>query len=255
MSGPRIAAAPDRYDRIGHTYAARRRADPRWHAAIADAIGAASSVLNVGAGTGNYEPADRRVVAVEPSAGMLAQRPGGAAPAIQGVAEALPFGDDAFDVAVAILTVHHWTDPDRGLDELVRVARRQVVVSWDPGVARGFWLYRDYLPELVEFERHLPSVAHAVERLGAAEVRVLPVPRDCTDGFLGAQWARPATLLDADAIASISGLALLDRAVVDRALAALRRDLADGTWAARNAELAGIHAFDAGYRLVVAERP
>lgn len=252
MSAPRVAAGPDRYDRIGRGYGSRRREDPRWRDAIHAALGEPSRVVNVGAGTGNYEPKDCEVVGLEPSAAMLAQRPGHAAPVVRGVAESLPFPDGAFDVALAVLTAHHWTDHDGGMRELARVARRQVVVTWDPDVSRRFWLYRDYLPELVGFEGGLPSLAHAVAALGASDVRPLLVPRDCVDGFMGAHWARPEMHLDPGVIASMSGLALLERGVVRRALDSLAADLADGTWAARNEELGSLDEFDAGYRLVVA---
>lgn len=249
------AARLDRYDTIGVDYARRRREEPVWAREILAALGDARSVVNVGAGTGNYEPRDRVVVAVEPSATMLGQRAAASAPAVRGGAEALPFADDAFDVALAILTVHHWRDPHAGLTELARVARRQVVVSWDREVTCAFWLCRDYLPEI---QAHVAGQS-AVEDLGTVldvhDVAPLLVPRDCVDGFLGADWARPQAYLDRSARGSMSGLALLDQDVVDAAMARLARDVADGTWHARNAELAGLDAYDAGFRLVTAGRP
>lgn len=205
----------------------------------------------MGAGTGNYEPKDREVVAVEPSLVMLHQRAANAAPAVQATAEALPIPDECFDAALAILTVHHWTDPDAGLAELRRVARRQVVVTFDPEVSTRFWLHRDYLPALADRERSLPSLAHAHDALGG-DVRVLAVPRDCTDGFLGAHWARPEAHLEAARTGSMSGLALLAPEVLGPAMARLASDLADGTWARRNAELEERSELDCGYRLVVA---
>jgi SAM-dependent methyltransferase len=241
-----------RYDTIGVDYAQRRREEPLWARELLVAIGAAATVVNVGAGTGNYEPHDRVVVAVEPSATMLDQRPSGTAPAIRAAAEALPFGDDAFDVALAILTVHHWRDPHAGLAELRRVAPRQVVVSWDRAATISFWLCRDYLPEL---ERHVAgqSAADDLPRvLDVHEVRPLLVPRDCADGFMGAGWDRPEAYLDKAARGAMSGLALLDQDAVDRAMARLASDVADGTWHRRNAELAELDAFDAGFRLVLA---
>lgn len=206
----------------------------------------------MGAGTGNYEPQGRTVVAVEPSEVMLAQRPSAAAPAIQAMAESLPFGDGAFDVALAILTVHHWRDPTAGLVELARVARRQVVVTWDPDVSRRFWLHRDYLPELCALEATLSSLHDVVTTLPGCDVAVLDVPSDCADGFLGAHWDEPGWYLDPGVRLAMSGLALLDPTVVDRALRSLRADVDDGTWATRNAELAQCETFDAGFRLVVA---
>jgi SAM-dependent methyltransferase len=208
----------------------------------------------VGAGTGNYEPGGLELVALEPSATMLAQRATDAAPAIQGLAEALPFGDHAFDAALAVLTVHHWRDPRGGLAELARVARRQVVVSWDPRASREFWLHRDYLPELVAHEARLSSLDDVLGVLDVRDVQTLGVPRGCTDGFLGAHWDEPQWYLDPVRRTAMSGLALLDQDAVDRALAKLAADLDDGTWARRNAPLAELDRYDAGFRLVIAGR-
>jgi SAM-dependent methyltransferase len=249
-----VTARPraDRYDTIGVGYAGRRREEPAWAAAITAALGSARRVVNVGAGPGNYEPSGREVVAVEPAVTMLAQRPVTAAPAVRGVAEALPFPDGAFDAALAILTHHHWVDAVAGLSELARVAPRQVVVTWEPATSRGHWLHRDYLPELCHLEAALPSLAAVVDVLEVNSVEVLEVPRGCVDGFLGAHWAEPSRLLDPEVRASMSGLALLDRAVVDDAMARLARDLDDGTWRRRNTAVLARDACDAGYRLVVA---
>ena len=211
-------------------------------------------MINVGAGTGNYEPRDAVVLAVEPSATMLAQRGDDASPAVRAVAEALPVGDDSFDAALAILTVHHWIDPVAGLRELARVARRQVVVTWDPTVSAEFWLLRDYLPELRAFEASLPSLDAVIEVLGAIDVITLFVPRGCRDGFAGAAWDEPKSYLDPAVRAGMSGIQLVDQLVVGEALARLGRDLDDGTWLARNAELASAESLDVGYRLVIAER-
>jgi SAM-dependent methyltransferase len=245
----------DRYDTIGVDYSRRRREEPSWAREILAALGDATSVVNVGAGTGNYEPHDRLVVAVEPSATMLDQRPSSSATAIRGGAEALPFADDAFDVALAILTVHHWSDPHAGLGELARVANRQVIVSWDREATCAFWLCRDYLPEIQSHVAGQSAVEDVATVLDVHEVRPLLVPRDCVDGFMGADWARPEAYLDPSARGAMSGLALLDQDVVDVAMARLAHDVADGTWHERNAELAGLDAFDAGFRLVVAGRP
>src|SRR5215510_7739860 len=175
-----IRAMRELYDTIGQGYPAHRRPDPRLAAAIAGALGAASSVVNVGAGAGSYEPVDRPVIAVEPSAAMLRQRRQGAAPAVQGSATSLPFRDAAFAAALAILTVHHWPDRARGLAELARVARhRVVIVTWDPS-ATGFWLVDDYFPEIVDIDRKIfPTIADYGRALGQVEVQPFPVPHDC----------------------------------------------------------------------------
>ena len=183
------------YDTIGRGYARQRRPDPRIAAHVTAALGGARSVLNVGAGAGSYEPPDRRVVAVEPSGVMLAQRPPGAAPAVQARAEALPFPDRAFDATMAVLTLHHWADRARGLAECARVARERVVLlTWDPA-ASGFWLTKEYFPAFIEADRRaFPCIASYAGAFGpGARVHVpaVPVPRDCVDGFLGAYWARP----------------------------------------------------------------
>lgn len=154
-------------------------------------------MLNVGAGAGAYEPHERRVVAAEPSAVMVAQRPPSAAPAVRARAEALPFADRAFEAVLATLTLHHWSDQRRGLHECRRVARdRVVLLTWDPG-GPGFWLVRDYFPEIADLDREsFPTIAALCAMLGRdAEVIPVPIPADCTDGFLGAYWRRPEAYL------------------------------------------------------------
>lgn len=241
------------YDRIGQSYAEHRRPDPRWAAAIHRALGGAPTVVNVGAGTGSYEPSGpTAVVAVEPSLTMIAQRPPGSAPVVQGVAEALPFPDRSFAAALAVLTTHHWTDPAAGLAELRRVADRQVVVTWDPAVFAEFWLVREYVPEVAEWEKGLATLDAVVAHLPGATVIPLPVASDCEDGVLGAHWRRPDTYLDAGRRQASSGIALLDPAVVDRAMNRLAADLASGEWHRRHAELLEMDEIDLGYRLVSA---
>lgn len=209
-------------------------------------------MLNVGAGAGSYEtPAC--VLAVEPSAVMIAQRPAGSAEAVRGVAEALPVADGAVDVATGWLTHHHWDNPAQGFAELRRVARRQVVLTWDPEVAaREFWFVRDYLPEVITHEAGLATLGAAVQGLGpGAKVEVVPVPHDCTDGFFAAHWCRPHGYLDSTVRAGISGLALLPPATVARAITRLAADLADDTWHSDYADLLHATEHDFGYRLVI----
>jgi SAM-dependent methyltransferase len=243
------------YDRIGHGYARTREADPRIARVIREELGEVRTVVNVGAGAGSYEPADLDVTAVEPSRAMLDQRPPGAAPAVQAGAEALPFADDSFDAALASMTVHHWTDLDRGLDELRRVARRRIVIfTWDPEVAAESWLTADYLPELRELDlfRFEPPAVLA-ERIGAAAVRTVPVPGDCRDGFIEAFWARPEAYLDPGIRAGMSGMRAMDPDVVEAAMARLAADLESGAWDRRHGHLRAQAELDLGYRVLRVE--
>jgi SAM-dependent methyltransferase len=241
-----------RYDAIGRTYTATRGTDPRIAARIWTALGDARTIVNVGAGTGSYEPRDRDVTAVEPSAVMIAQRPPGAAPAVQASAEALPFADASFDAAMAILTIHHWSDFRAGAAELRRVARDRVVVfSWDPAYVGRMWLGPEYFPgysqeDVVGF----PSLAEQAAALGA-EVEVVPVPWDCRDGFMSAFWRRPEAYLDPTVRAGISTLAKRSEKELAEGLARLRADLASGAWARRHADLLERDELDLGYRLLV----
>ena len=239
------------YDAIGRGYAGSRRPDPRVRAHLDEALGAARTVVNVGAGTGSYEPAST-VVAVEPSLVMVQQRPAGSAPAVRAVAEMLPFADGAFDAALAVLTTHHWTDPAVGLAELVRVSRRQVVLTWDQHFSTShFWFVRDYLPEAAERELSMAALDAVVAQWPDATVTVVPVPHDCVDGFFAAWWRRPEAFLSPVVRASISGIALLDPAVVEGAVTRLAADLQSGDWHRRYGDLLGLDQLDCGYRLVV----
>jgi SAM-dependent methyltransferase len=240
---------PD-YDVIGRAYTGHRRPDPRIARLIDSALGDVETVLNVGAGTGSYEPADRVVVALEPSRVMIAQRPAGAAPVIEGSADRLPFADGAFAAATAILTAHHWPDRRTGLVEMRRVARdRVVILTWDPSHP-GFWLVRDYFPDLIEYDQRIfPALAELESALGGVEVSVVPIPYDCVDGFLGAYWRRPASYLD-DGVRSC--ISTFDRiSGVPSRIERLRGDLESGAWADKNSELFSLEQLDVGYRLVV----
>ena len=236
------------YDWIGSSYRTHRQADPRIEAQIMDALGDARAILNVGAGSGSYEPHDRDVVAVEPSAVMIEQRVLGSAPVACASAVQLPFGDDAFDASMAILTLHHWPDRDIGLAEMKRVSRsRCIVLTWEPPPA-PFWLTADYLPHFLEADRLLfpPWFRDDPE---VREVREVPIPHDCSDGFLCAYWRRPEAYLDPAVRGAISTFARLGG--YDAGLAKLARDLEDGSWHRRNAPLLAEESLDLGYRLVV----
>jgi SAM-dependent methyltransferase len=226
------------YDRIGDGYARHRRPDPRLAARINAAIGDARSVVNVGAGTGSYEPVG--AVAVEPSRTMIAQRTNGNR-AVQAVAEALPFDDGSFDVALAVITVHHWPDLDRGLAEMRRVAQRQVIVTFDRAVHDDHWIF-DYAP--------VPNALPPINALGLDRVEVVEVPHDCTDQFLVAPWRRPEAYLDPAARLAMSGLALLPDDVVDDAMSRLAGDLRSGEWARRYGHLLALDTHDVGLRIL-----
>ena len=242
------------YQSIGNSYSAARRPDPRIQRLIVSALGDAQSVVNVGAGTGNYEPTDRRVIAVEPSLAMVTQRKSGAAPAIRAVAEALPFGDHTFEVALAVLTLHHWTDLASGLSELRRVASRQVILLFEPRFSRQFWLV-EYFPELLSLpsEINAPSIEDLRMHLDVITVVSVPVSADCIDGFAGAYWRRPESYLEPSVRAAISSLAQLSPKVAERCVRRLRQDLASGEWDARYGYLRELTELDLGYRLLIAE--
>ena len=239
------------YDTIGINYADLRKPDARIERVISEALGTARTVLNVGAGTGSYEPTDRSVAAIEPSMEMIRQRHASAAPVVQGYAENLPFGDNAFDASTAILTVHHWTDQAKGLKEMRRVTRGPVVLlTFDP-LHHDFWL-ADYLPALVTLdEAQMPRMTDYAAWLGPVETSPVPIPHDCTDGFLGAYWRRPAAYLDARVRAAISCFWAMDD--VSKALETLEDDLSSGAWAERYSALLDRDDYDLGYRLVTAK--
>jgi SAM-dependent methyltransferase len=244
------------YDRIGSGYGRFRKADPRITAQIMTALDDARTVVNVGAGTGSYEPPDRIVVAVEPSEEMAKQRPPGAAPCIRAAAERLPLFDQSFDAAMGVLTIHHWPDPVSGLRELLRVARRIVLFAYEPAIHSRFWLWQEYFPAAVRTAAasEMP-VAQVVEVIGADRVEPVLVPHDCCDGFGPAYWRRPAAYLDPDVRNCISGLARLPANDLEPGLTRLRHDLESGAWQDRHRDLLHRNTIDAGLRLIVRHGP
>jgi ubiquinone/menaquinone biosynthesis C-methylase UbiE len=245
-----VRRIPARYDTIGVDYTRHRRPDPRVAAQIHAALGDAARIVDVGAGAGSYEPSDRVVVAIDPSEVMLGQHRG--ARRVQGVAEHLPFPDGAFDAALAVFTVHHWTDPDGGLAELQRVARRQVVLTFDHVLERAYWL-NDYWPVTAQYDGEWMATIEAVTvPLRTDHVEVIPVPHDCEDGFMAAYWRRPERYLDPAVRANISGLALLPPEEAEAGARRLAADLESGRWHERYGHLLDLDELDAGYRLVVA---
>ncbi|MGH3496339.1 MAG: class I SAM-dependent methyltransferase [Nocardioidaceae bacterium] len=239
------------YDTIGAAYAVTRRTDPRIAAQIRAALGDARTVVNVGSGTGSYEPADLNVLAVEPSAVMRSQRPPDGAPCVAATAESLPFEDRSFDAAMAVATIHHWPDPVAGLREMQRVARRVVAFTFSFDGLSQFWLTRDYVPELLGLVVDLPSLAEMADAIGAWIESVM-IPWDCIDGFPEAYWRRPEAYLDDSLRRGMSIWARLGPGVEHRAVTSLRDDLASGRWAERNRDLVDLDAADLGLRLLIA---
>ena len=238
------------YDTIGATYTVTRRTEPRIAARIWAALGDARTVLNVGAGTGSYEPPDRDVTAVEPSALMRAKRSPGAAFCLAGTAESLPFEDQSFDAAMAVSSAHHWADPIAGLREMRRVARRVVVFQGDTSDPDQFWLTRDYLPEFADLFVGRPSLTEQAHAIGARMEPVL-IPWDCADGFFEAYWRLPEAYLDDHVRHGISVWAKVGPDAEQRAVRSLRDDLSSGRWAERNRDLVALDAADLGLRLLV----
>ena len=238
-----------RYDTIGKGYNARRRADPRIAARITSALEDCHSVLNIGAGTGSYEPSDRQVFALEPSAVMISQRDMAAAPVVQGVAEQLPFPDNSFDAVMGLLTLHHWADWQSGMSEAMRVARERVVIfSWI-GYINDFWL-TDYFPEIDPISSEgFPAQEDLAAMMGEFECATVSVPYDCQDGFLCSYWRRPAAYLDPQVRQAISTFARIDDQ--ESRLARLASDLETGAWARKYASLLDAQTMDYGYRLMI----
>ena len=239
------------YDAIGDGYSGARRTEPRIARSIWKALGSATRILNVGAGTGSYEPPDRCVIALEPSATMRAQRPAGAAPCVAGIAESLPFADQSFDAAMAILSDQHWQHPVRGLREMQRVARRVVVFQWDDRFMPDYWLVRDYLPEVLDLLAR-PTLEERARTLGARMEPVL-IPWDCVDGFFHAYWRRPEAYLNEAVRRGSSPWARVGRQAEDRAVRRLREDLESGQWQVRNRHLLEMDEADLGARLLVSD--
>jgi len=238
------------YDTIGPNYADLRRPDPWIARRIAAALGDAETVVNVGAGAGSYEPAGRGITAVEPSAEMIAQRPASDARVVQASAENLPFEDASFDAAMAVLTIHHWTDKPKGVAEMRRVSRGPLVfLTYDPSF-RDFWLL-DYLPALVTLdEGKMPGIDDFERWIGPVEIVPVPIPHDCTDGFVAGYWRRPSAYLEERVRSAMSPFWALGD--VSAELGRLADDLASGEWDRRYGHLAGLDERDCGYRLVVA---
>lgn len=241
------------YSSIGKVYRNYRVADPRIAAFVHAALGDARTVLNVGAGAGSYEPTDRAVTAVEPSATMRQKRPAHLPVAIDARAEHLPFPDREFDAAMGTFTVHQWLDLAGGLREVRRVTRGPVAfLTCDPALLRTYWLY-EYSPEAIETEAsRFPQISALADGLGGiTKVTRVPIPLDCTDGFNDAYYGRPEMLLDPAARLACSAWSFVESAAVARFEEKLTRDLADGTWDSKYGYLRKRAALEGALVLVV----
>lgn len=237
-----------KYDKIGLNYAHLRRPDVRIAQRIHNALGDAQNIINVGAGAGSYEPEKLQTTAVEPSAEMIAQRPKSNAHVIQGHAESLPFADNSFDAAMAVLTIHHWTDQEKGAREMRRVARDKVVFLTYDASFGGFWLL-DYFPALGTLDDgQMPPMPIYSDWLGETEITPVPIPHDCSDGFLACYWRRPHAYLDERVRAAMSSFWAIGD--ISEGLKKLESDLASGAWEARYGDLMELNELDCGYRLV-----
>lgn len=247
------SAGDANYGRIGNDYRKYRRPDPHIAAAINAALGDAMTVLNVGAGAGSYEPSDRKVTAVEPSASMRDQRPPHLARAIDATAERLPFVDDCFDASMATFTVHQWHDKAAGLAGMRRVTRGPVVIlSCDPTLLDRFWL-AEYAPEAIAVEaRRYPRMETIAEGLGGdVQITSVDIPLECTDGFSEAYYGRPERLLDPGARLANSAWSFVEPGTEERFIEKLSGDLGDGTWDRRFGHLRTQPCFDGSLRLVI----
>ena len=247
------SAGDANYGVIGQGYSHYRRPEPRIAAMIGEALGDSRTVLNVGAGAGSYEPADRVVTAVEPSATMRAQRGAHLSAAIDAFADHLPFDDRSFDAAMAVFTVHQWPDLRAGLREVRRVTRGPIVImAGDPDELNRFWL-NEYVPEVIAVEaRRFPPISSIVEALGArAEILSVPIPLNCTDGFAEAYYGRPEGLLDPGARRACSAWSFVDSSIEERFVRDLTRDLDNGTWDVNNGHLRTQAEFHGSLKLVI----
>ncbi len=247
-----IKSHPKVYDSIGEGYCNYRTPDPRIAKTIRDAMQGCQSICNVGAGSGSYEPEGLQVTAVEPSQKMIDQRTSDAR-VVCAKAESLPFEDNSFDATMAVLTVHHWLDPVAGLKEMQRVSARQVIFAFDVDWLDSLWMVRDYLPEIIDFDKERSvSIDLVAKTLNAHTIMPVPIPYDCIDGFQAAYWRRPEYYLNPKVRQAISTFAQLDRQIVERAMNQLEADLQSGAWHKQNAESLNLEEMDFGYRLIVA---
>lgn len=239
------------YDEIGKSYSVTRSTDPKIAKQLYAELEGATRIINIGAGTGSYEPAGVDLVAVEPSAKMIAQRRVGAYRVEQASAEKLPFEDNSFSHAMTINSMHHWVNKPLAFSEINRVATEKfVAITWDPE-SEPFWLTRDYFTEIYEMDKVIfPSMVEIKDYFDDVKVRPLEIPADCQDGLFAAFWKRPDAYLNEQVRASTSPFSKVTN--LEEVLQTLKADLASGAWADKNKAILNLSALDVGYRLVTA---
>jgi len=244
------------YDQFGQTYSGHRATDPRISEQVFKALEGATTILNVGAGAGSYEPLDKYVVAVEPSAEMRKQRLlNGKTPAIDATAESLPFDDNSFDASMAMVTVHHWPDMEKGLRELKRVSKKKVVImTFDPDGLDDFW-NAHYFPELVAVEKQrFPKNDLVINALGGhCDIVPVPIPIDCVDGFQEAFYGRPEAFLSKEVRLNQSAWGFLPAGTEEQIVQRLADDLTSGEWDRKYGEHRSMPTFTGALKLIVAD--
>jgi SAM-dependent methyltransferase len=239
------------YDQLAEQYRNHRKPDSRIAGRIKSHIKGAKRVLNVGSGIGSYEPENCYIVALEPSREMNTRRKNSKAALIQGVAENLPFSDNTFDISMAILTIHHWSDIESGLKEMARVSRKRVILFTWIGYGNDFWL-ENYIPEIRGVDHKLfPSLEELERILRNISVETIEIPYDCSDGFMCAYWRRPEAYLDQNVRRAISTFSRISN--IQENLDRLQDDIYSGAWSQKHSHLLEKESLDLGYRLVVCE--
>lgn len=239
------------YDSIGIDYSVTRRTDPKIAKQLYSELQGATRIVNIGAGTGSYEPENVDLVAVEPSSEMISQRRSGSHKVEQAFAEKLPFGDSSFSHAMTVLSMHHWENRALAFREINRVATEKfVAITWDPK-SEPFWLTRDYFPEIHEMDRRIfPDLDELNEHFADVAVSPLPIPSDCQDGFFAAFWKRPEAYLSSKVRQSMSPFSKIKN--LSDGLQKLENDLASGAWAKNNQAILSLSSVDVGYRIISA---
>jgi ubiquinone/menaquinone biosynthesis C-methylase UbiE len=244
------------YDKYGQQYSGHRQTDPEIAKYIYSALGKAKTVINIGAGAGSYEPHDRYVIAVEPSATMRVQRlKNHRSPAVNAMAETLPFDDGSFDAATAFLTVHHWPDIAKGLKELRRVTRGQIIImTYNKDALDVFW-NTDYFPEVVDIERQrYPAMQWLCETLGGnCEIQDIPIPLNCIDGFQEAFYGRPEAFLSHHVRKAMSAWGFIPPSQQDVMISRFKNTLLSGEWDEKYGHLRNQPFFTGALRLVIAQ--